>query len=33
MRVSQPYFAKEVLRIELSDVAVHTIVYLSSCCC
>jgi hypothetical protein len=38
MRDSQPYFAKKVFRIELSsdaavpDVAVHTIVFLRSCC-
>jgi hypothetical protein len=39
MRGSQPYFAKEVFRIQLSgdaaipDVAVHTIACLRSCCC
>lgn len=39
MRDSQPYFAKEVFRIELSvdvavpDVALRTIVFLRSCCC
>ena len=32
MRDSQMYFAKEVFRIELSDVDVHTIVFLRSCC-
>jgi hypothetical protein len=38
MRTSQPYFAKEVFRIELSvhapspDVALHTIIFLRSCC-
>jgi hypothetical protein len=39
MRGSQPYFAKEVFRIELPvdaavpDVAMHTTVFLRSCCC
>jgi hypothetical protein len=39
MRDSQPHFAKEVFRIELSDdavapdVAMHTTVFLRSCCC
>jgi hypothetical protein len=39
MRVSQPYFAKEVFRIELAvdatvpDVALRTITFLGSCCC
>jgi len=39
MRDSQPYFAEEVFRIEffieaaVPDVAVHTIVFLRSCCC
>jgi hypothetical protein len=39
MRSSQPYFAREVLRFELSvdaavpDIAVYIIVFLRSCCC